>query len=114
VLRVHISLSCFHNLLLSYSDDEEPPARAAPAPSASPAATDEPAEPAAAMRTTRAAVKKVSQTQAQNRKRAKRAKETGVSLEAHASVVPSDDVSDSIFLLICFLSLLFFSDILFL
>jgi hypothetical protein len=99
---------------LSCSEDEEPPAHAAPAPPASPAATDEPAEPATAVRTTRAAVKKVSQTQAQNRKRAKRAKETDVSLEAHASVVPSDDVSDSLFLLICFLSLLSFSDILFL
>jgi hypothetical protein len=40
-------------------------------------------------------VKKVSQTQARNTKRAKKAKETDVSLEAHASSVPSDDVSDS-------------------
>jgi hypothetical protein len=44
-------------------------------------------------------VKKVSQTQAQNRKRAKKAKETDVSLEAHASTVSSDEVSDSLFYL---------------
>jgi hypothetical protein len=43
-------------------------------------------------------VKKVSQTQARNTKRAKKAKETDVSLEAHASTVPSDDVSDSFLL----------------
>jgi hypothetical protein len=110
---LHLFLSCFLDLRLLCSDDEEPPAYAAPAPSISPAATDEPAEPAAVVRTTRAAVKKVSQTQARNAKRAKKAKETDVSLEAHASVVPSNDVSDSLFLLICFLSLLSFSDILF-
>jgi hypothetical protein len=40
-------------------------------------------------------VKKVSQTQARNAKRAKKAKETDVSLEAHASMVSSDEVSDS-------------------
>jgi hypothetical protein len=100
-------LFCFHNLLLSCSDDEEPPAHAAPAPSASPAATDEPAEPAAAVRTTRAAVKKVSQTQAQNRKRAKKAKETDASLEAHASTMSSDEVSDSLFYLFPFYTPLF-------
>jgi hypothetical protein len=83
-------------LLLLCSDDEEPPAYAAPTPSISPAATDEPAEPAAVVRTTRAAVKKVSQTQARNTKRAKKVKETDVSLEAHES---SDEVSDS---LVCF------------
>jgi hypothetical protein len=81
------------------------------APSTSPAATDEPAEPTAIVRTTRSAVKKVSQTQARNTKRAKKAKETDVSLEAHASMVPSDDVSDSFFT--CFLSILSFPDILF-
>jgi hypothetical protein len=40
-------------------------------------------------------VKKVSQTQARNLKRAKKAKEADVSLEAHVSSVSSDDVSDS-------------------
>jgi hypothetical protein len=43
-------------------------------------------------------VKKVSQTQARNTKHAKKAKGTDVSLEAHASTVPSDDVSDSFLL----------------
>jgi hypothetical protein len=70
-------------------------------------ATDEPAELAAAVRTTRAAIKKVSQTQAQNRKRAKKAKETDVSLEAHASTVSSDEVSDSLFYLFPFYTPLF-------
>jgi hypothetical protein len=94
-------MSCFHNLLLSCSDDEEPPAHATTAPSTSPAATDEPAEPAVAMRTTRSTVKKVSQSQARNTKRPKKAKETDVSLEAHASTVSSDEVSNS-FLLVSF------------
>jgi hypothetical protein len=40
-------------------------------------------------------VKKVSQAQAQNLKRAKKVKEPGASLEAHASTVPLDDVSNS-------------------
>jgi hypothetical protein len=57
-------------------------------------ATDEPVEPYVAPRTTRASIKKVSQTQARNLKRAKKAKEAEVSLEAHASTVSSDDVSD--------------------
>jgi hypothetical protein len=35
----------------------------------------------------------VPQTQARGSKRAKKAKETDVSLEAHASMVPSNDVS---------------------
>jgi hypothetical protein len=91
-----ISLSCFHNLLLSCSDDEEPPTYAM---AASPAAPDEPAKPDVAPRTTRSSVKKVSQAQARNLKRAKKAKETDVSLEAHVSMVSSDDVSDSFFLL---------------
>jgi hypothetical protein len=65
------------------------------APSISPVATDEPAEPAVVVRTTRAAVKKVSQTQARNTKRAKKAKETNASLEAHTPMVFSDEVSDS-------------------
>jgi hypothetical protein len=88
-------LSYFHNLLLSCSDDEEPPAYATTAPSTSPAATDKPAEPAISERTTRSTVKKVSQTQARNAKRAKKAKETDVSLEAHASTVSSNEVSNS-------------------
>jgi hypothetical protein len=37
----------------------------------------------------------VSQTQARNAKRAKKAKETNVSLEAHTPMVPSDEVSNS-------------------
>jgi hypothetical protein len=85
-------LFSFHNLLLSCSDDEAPPTYATAAP---PAATEKPAEPDVAPRTTRSSVKKVSQTQARNTKRAKKAKETNVSLEAHASTVSSDDVSNS-------------------
>jgi hypothetical protein len=65
------------------------------APSISPTATDEPAEPAVAVRTTRSTVKKVSQTQARNAKCSKKAKETDVSLMAHTSTVSSDEVSDS-------------------
>jgi hypothetical protein len=110
---LHHFLPCFLNLLLPCSDDEEPPAYAATAPAISPAATEEHAEPAVAVRTTRSTVKKVSQTQARNAKRAKKAKETDVSLEAHASAVPSDNVSDSLFLRICFPSLPSFSNILF-
>jgi hypothetical protein len=77
---------------LSCSDDEEPPAYAR---AASPAAPDEPMEPDVAPRTTRASVKKISQTQARNQKCAKKAKGADVSLEAHVSTVSSDDVSDS-------------------
>jgi hypothetical protein len=80
---------------LSCSDDEEPPTYATTAPATSPAATDEPAEPAVALRTTRSSIKKVSHTQARNLKRAKKAKEADISLEAHASTVSSDDVSSS-------------------
>jgi hypothetical protein len=82
-------------LLLPCSDDEEPPAHATTAPSTSPAAADEPAAPAATVRTTRSSIKKVSQSQARNPKRAKKAKETNVSLEVHASTVSSDEVSNS-------------------
>jgi hypothetical protein len=77
---------------LSCSDDEEPPAYAT---DASPAAPDEPVEPDVAPRITRASVKKVSQTKAQNLKRAKKALEADVSLEAHVSTLSSDDVSVS-------------------
>jgi hypothetical protein len=87
---------------LSCSDDEEPPAYATTAPLTSPAATDEPAEPAVAVRTTRSSIKKVSQSQARNLKKAKKAKEADISLEAHVSTVPSDDVGDP-FLLVSFL-----------
>jgi hypothetical protein len=63
------------------------------APPTSPVATDEPIEPDAAPRATRSSVKKVAQ--ARYPKRSKKAKETDVSLEAHASTVSSDDVSNS-------------------
>jgi hypothetical protein len=88
-------LPCFHNLYSQCSDEEEPPTDATAAPSTSPADTDEPAEPAVAVRTTRSSIKKVSQTQAQNLKRAKKAKEADILLEAHVSTISSDDVSDS-------------------
>jgi hypothetical protein len=93
-------------LLWPCSDDEEPPLHATTAPSTSPAAADEPAEPAATVRTTRSSIKKVSQTQARNAKRAKKAKETNVSLEAHTSTVPSNEVSNSS-LLVSFAHILF-------
>jgi hypothetical protein len=90
-------LPCFyrvtHNLFSSCRDDEEPPTDATAAPLISPAAADEPAEPYIAWRVTRASVKKVPQ--AQNLKRSKKAKEPDVSLEAHASTVSPDDVSNS-------------------
>jgi hypothetical protein len=61
---------------------------------------DEPAEPYVALRATRASVKKVPQ--ARNLKHSKKAKETDASLEAHASTVSPDDVSN--FSLIAFLA----------
>jgi hypothetical protein len=82
-------------LLLPCSDDEEAPVYAATAPTISPTATEELAKPAVAVRTTRSTVRKVPQTQARNTKHAKKAKETDISLEAHASTVSSNDVSDS-------------------
>jgi hypothetical protein len=88
-------LSCFLDLLPLCSDEEEAPVHATTAPSTSPAAADEPAEPAASVRATRSAVKKVSQTQARINRRVKKAKGTDISLEAHASTVSPDDVSDS-------------------
>jgi hypothetical protein len=90
-----VSLTCFSPC----SDEEEAPVYASTAPTISPAVTEEPAEPAAAVRSTRSAVRKVPQSQTRGSKRAKKAKETDVSLEAHASTVPPDDVSDSCFLL---------------
>jgi hypothetical protein len=88
----------FHNLYSLCSDDEEPPTYAMAAPPTSPVATDEPIKPYVVPRTTRSSVKKVPQAQARNLKRAKKAKETDVSLEAHASMVSSDDMSNSSFL----------------
>jgi hypothetical protein len=58
-------------------------------------APDEPAELDVAPRITRASVKKISQTKARNQKRAKKVKETDVSLEAHVPMVSTDDVSNS-------------------
>jgi hypothetical protein len=63
------------------------------APPTSPAATDELIEPDVAPRATRSSAKKVPQ--ARYPKRSKKAKEADVSLEAHASTVSSDDVSNS-------------------
>jgi hypothetical protein len=96
---------------LSCSDDEEPPAYAAAAPSISPVAIDEPDEPAVAVRTTRSTVRKVPQSQTRNPKRTKKTKEAEVFLEAHVSAVSSDDVSDSFFP--SFLFILPFSNIFF-
>jgi hypothetical protein len=101
-LSIASFLSCLHNLLSPCSDEEEPPAYATTVPSTSPVAIDEPAEPAVVVRATRSTVKKVSQAQARINKRAKKAKETDISLEAHASTVPSDEVSDSFFSLFHF------------
>jgi hypothetical protein len=88
---IALLLPCFHNLFSSCRDDEEPPTYATDAPPISPAVADEPAEPDVAPRATRAAVRKV--LQARNPKCSKKAKETDVSLEAHASTVSPDDVS---------------------
>jgi hypothetical protein len=63
------------------------------APPTSPVATDELIEPDVVPRATRSSMKKVPQTQ--NLKRSKKAKETVISLEAHASTVSSDDLSNS-------------------
>jgi hypothetical protein len=56
-------------------------------------AIDEPIEPDVAPRATRSGVKKVPQTRYP--KRSKKAKEANISLEAHASMVSPDDVSNS-------------------
>jgi hypothetical protein len=79
-------------VLFSCRDDEEPPKDATGAPSTSPVTADEPAKQEVPPRVTRASVKKVPV--AQNPKRSKKAKETGVSLEAHAPTVSPDDVSN--------------------
>jgi hypothetical protein len=96
VSAVDLSCNCISfalfslNLLLLLSDDEEPPASVM---AASPLAQAEPIEPGLIPRVTRAAVKKISQTQARSTKRSKKAKETNVSLEAHTSAASSNSVS---------------------
>jgi hypothetical protein len=79
-------------VLSSCRDDKEPPKDAAAAPSTSPATANEPAEQEIAPRVTRASVKKILATR--SLKRSKKAKETDVSLEAHASTVSPGDVSN--------------------
>jgi hypothetical protein len=92
---LHLLLPCFccviHNLFSSCRDDEEPPKDGTASPSISPATADEPAEPFIAPRVTRASVKKIPQ--ARSLKRSKKAKETDISLEAHASTISPADVS---------------------
>jgi hypothetical protein len=73
-------------------DNEEFPKDAKVAPLTSPATADEPVEQEVAPRVTRASVKKVPVTQ--NLKRSKKAKETDVLLEAHASTISPSDVSN--------------------
>jgi hypothetical protein len=73
-------------------DDKEPPKDATAAPSTSPATADEPVKQEVAPRVTRASVKKIPVTR--NLKRSKKAKETDVSLEAHASMISPSDVSN--------------------
>jgi hypothetical protein len=79
-------------ILSSCRDDEELPKDATAAPSTSPATADEPAEQEVAPRVTRASVKKIPVTQ--SLKHSKKAKETDVSLEAHASTISPGDVSN--------------------
>jgi hypothetical protein len=79
-------------LFSSCRDDEEPPKDGTTAPLILPVIADEPAEPYIAPRVTRASVKKIPQ--ARSLKRSKKAKEIDVSLEAHASTVSPDDVSN--------------------
>jgi hypothetical protein len=73
-------------------DDEEPPKDATAAPSTSPVTADEPVEQEVTPRVTRASVKKIPVTR--NLKRSKKAKETDVVLEAHASTLSPSDVSN--------------------
>jgi hypothetical protein len=77
-------------------DDEELPKIDTTTPSMSPVPADEPAEPAVAPRVTRATVKKILETR--SNKRSKKVKEPDVSLEAHASMVSPNDVSDFLLL----------------
>jgi hypothetical protein len=80
---------------LLYRDDEEPPKDDTTAPSMSPVTAVEPAEQVVAPRVTRASVKKILETR--SNKRSKKAKEPNVSLEAHASTVSPNDVSNFFF-----------------
>jgi hypothetical protein len=73
-------------------DDEEPPKDAPAAPLTSPVTAGEPAEQEVAPRVTRASVKKIPVTR--NLKRPKKAKETDVVLEPHASTLSPSDVSN--------------------
>jgi hypothetical protein len=61
----------------------------------SPVTTGEPAEPVIAPRVTRASVKKIPETR--SNKHSKKAKEPDVSLEADASTVSPNDVSNLIY-----------------
>jgi hypothetical protein len=90
-------ITCF----LLYRDDEEPPKDDTTAPSMSHVTADEPAEPVVAPRFTRASVKKIPETR--SNKRSKKAKEPDVSLEAHASTVSPNDVSNFFFVDLFFL-----------
>jgi hypothetical protein len=89
-------ITCF----LLYRDDEEPPKDDTTAPSMSHVTAVEPAEQVVAPRVTRASVKKIPETR--SNKRSKKAKEPDVSLEAHASTVSPNDVSNFFFSLACF------------
>jgi hypothetical protein len=79
------------NLFSFHRDDKEPPKDATAAPLTSPVTTDEPVEQEVASRVTRASVKKIPITR--NLKCSKKAKETDVVLEAHASMLSPSDVS---------------------
>jgi hypothetical protein len=79
-------------LHLSCRDDEEPPIDAIATPSIPPVVDDEPPTQELAHRVTRASVKKVPVPR--NLKSLKKAKETDVSLEAHASMISPSDVSN--------------------
>jgi hypothetical protein len=80
--------------IISFSfcrDDEEPLKDTPAAPSTSPMIANEHVEQEATTRVTRASIKKIPITR--NLKRLKKAKETDVSLEAHASMISPNDVS---------------------
>jgi hypothetical protein len=92
-----VSAILFITCFLLCRDDEEPPKDGIAAPSISHATADKPADPDIAPRVTRASVKKIPQ--ARSLKCSNKAKEADVSLEAHASMVPPDDVSNSLSLI---------------
>jgi hypothetical protein len=79
-----------HNLFSSCRDDEELLTDSIATPLIPPIADDEPPAQEIAHRVTRASVKKVPAPR--NLKRLKKAKETDVSLEAHASTISPSDV----------------------